>query len=210
MAESTNTNEPSTSASLLQLARDGDPDGWSRLAQIYGPIVYAWARKCGCQTADAADVMQETFASVTKAIGRFDHDRPGATFRGWLWTIARNKIRDQARDDQAGLAMGGTDANLKMQNVAADPSQPPSEPPSEPPDEPPSENASDIASVRRRTVELMRESFDPRSWRMFWETTIIGRDAAEVAKEMDVSRWAVYKARARVLQRLQQEMKGLE
>ncbi len=56
----------------------------------------------------------------------------------------------------------------------------------------------------------MRESFDPRSWRMFWETTIIGRDAAEVAKEMDVSRWAVYKARARVLQRLQQEMKGLE
>jgi RNA polymerase sigma-70 factor (ECF subfamily) len=45
---------------------------------------------------------------------------------------------------------------------------------------------------------------------MFWETTIETRDPADVAEEMGVSRWAVYKARARVLHRLQLEMKGLE
>jgi DNA-directed RNA polymerase specialized sigma subunit len=32
----------------------------------------------------------------------------------------------------------------------------------------------------------------------------------QVADEMGVSRWAVYKARARVLQRLQQQMDGIE
>jgi RNA polymerase sigma-70 factor (ECF subfamily) len=45
---------------------------------------------------------------------------------------------------------------------------------------------------------------------MFWETTVEGRDPAHVAEEMGVSRWAVYKARARVLQRLQTQMSGME
>jgi RNA polymerase sigma-70 factor (ECF subfamily) len=195
-------SEPSTSVSMLQRARDGDAEGWRRLAQVYGPIVYGWARRCGCQSADAADVMQETFASVAGAIERFDHDRDGATFRGWLWTITRNKLRDRARAGDDQYAAGGTAAQIAMQQVpvplqgleAA---------------EPPSESRSDAVSARRRTLELLRENFDPRSWRMFWETAVEGREPAAVAEEMAVSRWAVYKAKARVLQRLQQELAGL-
>ncbi len=216
MSFGTHDSEPSTSTSLLYRAREGDGDSWRRLAQVYGPVVYAWARRSGCQSADAADVMQETFASVAKAIGGFDYSKPGSTFRGWLWTITRNKIRDRAR--AAGLtAAGGTEANLKMQQVAGeeplvdselgDPQLVDSPVESE---LPPGDETSDIASVRRRTIELMRESFDPRSWRMFWETAVEGREPAAVADEMGVSRWAVYKARARVLHRLQQEMQGLD
>ena len=106
--------EPSTSASLLQSARRGDADGWRRLAQIYGPIIYGWARRCGCQSADAADVMQDTLTSMTTALSRFDHNQPDSTFRGWLWTITRNKIRDRARRSDE-LAAGGTEANLRLQ-----------------------------------------------------------------------------------------------
>jgi RNA polymerase sigma-70 factor (ECF subfamily) len=200
-------DEPSTSESLLQSARRGDADGWRSLAQIYGPIIYAWARKCGCQSADAADVMQETLASVTSALSRFDHDQPGATFRGWLWTITRNKLRDRARGENE-LATGGTEANLRLQQVAdraIDPDQGSMES-----SEPPSELASDLASARSRTLALLRDHFDPRSWKMFWETAVQGRQPADVADEMGVSRWAVYKARARVLQRLQQQMTGIE
>ena len=187
---------------MLQRAREGDAGGWRRLAQVYGPIVYGWARRCGCQSADAADVMQETFASVAAAISRFDHRRDGATFRGWLWTIVRNKLRDRARADEDQYAIGGTAAQIAMQQVAS---------PLVAFDcvDPPSECESDDAVARRRTLELLRESFDPRSWRMFWETTIEGRQVSDVAEEMAVSRWAVYKARARVLNRLKQEMAGL-
>lgn len=195
--------EPSTSASLLQRACHGDVDGWRKLAQIYGPIVYAWARRSGFQEADAADVMQDTFAAVAKALPAFDHEREGATFRGWLWTITRNKLRDHARAAEAQAA-GGTNAQLRMQQI-----------PDESlakiqADEPPSEARSDAASIRRHAIAMLRESVDPRSWRMFWETAVESRDPSDVAEEMGVSRWAVYKARARVLHRLQQEMKGLE
>ncbi|QDT10366.1 RNA polymerase sigma factor [Planctomycetes bacterium K23_9] len=198
--------EPSTSGSLLQRARDGDADSWRRLAQIYGPIVYSWARRCGCQSADAADVMQETFAAVSAAIGRFDYERPDASFRGWLWTITRNKVRDQARRDD-GHGVGGTEAQVRLGSIAdqvadqiamlenADP---------------PSDLASDVASAQLRACEMIRHTVEPRSWRMFWETAVQGREPAAVAEEMDVSKWAVYKAKARVLQRLQRQLAGLE
>jgi len=202
MNQSHSFEEPSTSVSLLQRARQGDPDGWRRLAQIYGPVVYGWARKCGCQSADAADVMQDTLAAVAGALDRFDDGRPDATFRGWLWTIARNKIRDRARSRPDERPVGGTAAQLRLHDVAA------SEPIGN--EAPPTDAASDAAEARGRLVELLRPEFDPRSWRMFWDTAVVGRSPADVADEMGVSRWAVYKARARVLQRIRQEMKGLE
>lgn len=207
MNQSQRDNEPSTSTSLLQSARRGDADGSRRLAQIYGPMIYGWARRCGCQSADAADVMQDTLTSMTTALSRFNHDQPDATFRGWLWTITRNKIRDRARHSDE-LAAGGTEANLRLHQVP-DPISNAAEGAIEA-SEPPSELESDIAAARSRALALLRGSFDPRSWQMFWETTVQGREPAHVAEEMGVSRWAVYKARARVLQRLQQQMDGIE
>lgn len=187
---------------MLARARGGDPESWKQLARVYGPIVYGWARRCGCQSADAADVMQDTFAAVAQALSRFDHQRDGATFRGWLWTISRNKIRDRARLVAEEAAAGGTEANMALGQIVdghvIDT------------EDPPTSIQSDAAEARRRMIELLRQNYDPRSWRMFWETTVIGRQPVDVADEMGVSKWAVYKARARVLQRLQQEMNGLE
>jgi RNA polymerase sigma-70 factor (ECF subfamily) len=77
-------------------------------------------------------------------------------------------------------------------------------------DQPPSSPAQDARAARLRMLEILRHSYDPRSWRMFWETTAGGREPADVAEEMDVSRWAVYKARGRILQRLRDELDGLD
>lgn len=198
------SSEPSTSVSMLHRAQQGDDESWKQLAQVYGPIVYAWARRSGCQAADAADVMQDTFASVAGALERFDAEREGATFRGWLWTIVRNKIRDLHRDHGCEIAVGGTDAQLAMGN------HPGVDRSAHLGDDPPTDAATDSANVRLRMIQWLRDDFDPRSWTMFWETTVQGRQVEAVAEEMAVSRWAVYKARARVLQRLKQEMEGLE
>ncbi|GEM_PF-5377031 len=59
-------------------------------------------------------------------------------------------------------------------------------------------------------VDLLRPDSHPRSWRMFLETAVAGPQVAEVAAEMSVAKRAVCKARARVLQRLQQEFSGLK
>ncbi|TWT68156.1 RNA polymerase sigma factor [Crateriforma conspicua] len=184
-------DEPSTHPSLLDRARLGDDEGWHTLVQVYGPIVYRWIRRCGVQSADAADVMQDTFLSVAKALPKFDLDRSGATFRGWLWTIARNKLRDRQRADQRSpISLDDADLRWSEQDDA----------------HPPSELADDVQSIQKRLLQVLRHSTDPKTWQMFLRTAVEGCDPAIVAKEMCVSRWTVYKARARVLQRLRKEL----
>ncbi len=200
-------DEPSTDRSLLSRARQGSDQGWRILVQIYGPIVYGWIRRCGRQPADAADVMQETFMAAAAALGRFDDRRDGNSFRGWLWTIARNKLRDQQRRERQPSAIGGSDAQLRLQQIPDSANDPLTRLEQ---DEPPSTLENDRRAIRLRALECLRQSIDPRSWKMFWEATVQGRDPQIIADEMGVSRWAVYKARARVLQRLREELAGLE
>src|SRR6478672_13496507 len=84
---------PITRASLLIQIRDGtNQAAWQEFVDLYGPVVYGFARKRGLQDADAADLMQDVLRSVSSAISRLDYDRKQGTFRGWLFTITRNKI----------------------------------------------------------------------------------------------------------------------
>jgi RNA polymerase sigma factor (sigma-70 family) len=86
-------DSPLTRASLLVQLRDGGNQGaWQEFVKLYGPMVYGFARKRGLQDADAADLMQDVMRSVSGAIGRLDYDRQQGSFRGWLFTITRNKV----------------------------------------------------------------------------------------------------------------------
>jgi len=38
---------PTLSSTLLQRVRDMNPDGWNRLVEVFGPIVYRWCRQSG-------------------------------------------------------------------------------------------------------------------------------------------------------------------
>src|ERR1700741_2342647 len=85
-------DSPLTRASLLIQIRNGaNTVAWDEFVQLYGPVVSGFARKRGLQDADAADLMQDVLRSVSSSIGRLDYDRERGTFRGWLFTITRNK-----------------------------------------------------------------------------------------------------------------------
>jgi RNA polymerase sigma-70 factor (ECF subfamily) len=55
---------------------------------------------------------------------------------------------------------------------------------------------------------MLQSDFQPNTWRAFWETGVNGRDAREVADELDMSIGAVYAARFRVQQRIREELAG--
>src|SRR5947209_20533536 len=83
-----------TSLSLLERVRAADPQAWQRLVHVYSPLIFSWCRRTGLGPDDAADVMQDVWQAVSAAIGRFRRSAESGTFRGWVWTITRNKLRD--------------------------------------------------------------------------------------------------------------------
>src|SRR5260370_13011408 len=96
---------PTTRPSLLVRLRDAQDElAWSQFVEIYAPLVYGFARKHGLQDADAADVTQDVLRSVATAAKRLEYDPQRGSFRGWLFTVVRNPLRDflagQARQCQ--------------------------------------------------------------------------------------------------------------
>ena len=84
---------PLTRVTLLNRLRDGrDGDAWREFIHLYGPVVYGFARNRGLQDADAADLMQEVLRSIARNAARMEYDPKRGTFRGWLYTVTRNKI----------------------------------------------------------------------------------------------------------------------
>ena len=95
--------------SLLRRVRERDGAAWTRLSRVYGPLIYEWCRRVGTPPADAADVVQEVFVAVYRSLDNFQAANPQDSFRGWLWTITRNKLRDlHRREAVTPRAVGGT------------------------------------------------------------------------------------------------------
>jgi RNA polymerase sigma-70 factor (ECF subfamily) len=188
---------PSTSTTLLKQLRACEPAAWDRLCQVYGPLVYRWARSLALQEADAADVVQEVFRTVATSLNRFHHESPHDSFRGWLWGITRNKVREQHRR-LAGqpAAAGGSDAQRQLLEVAEPVSDCTSEAPVP---------AADAVQVHR-AVALIQIEFEGRTWQAFWRSAVDGQSAAEIARELGMTPRAVRQAKYRVLRRLRQEL----
>jgi RNA polymerase sigma-70 factor (ECF subfamily) len=186
-----------TSPTLLQRVRALEPAAWERLAELYGPLIYSWCRRYGLQAPDAADVFQEVFSAVAAAIDRFEHGASGSTFRGWLWTITRNKICDfyRRRQNEVG-GVGGTAAQIQLMEI---------------PDELMDSNGdvsshSAMSSLMHRGLEMVRAQFEPRTWEAFWRVAVEGQTTADVAADMGITANGVRQAKSRVLRRLRAEL----
>ncbi len=193
------TTSPSTSFSLIRQARALDPEAWRTLSRLYGPLVYRWARQYHLQAHDAADVVQNVFVSVFRGIGKLSLEGPQASFRGWLWTITRNRVRELARQRVARpLAAGGSDAHQFLHELPA---------PMDDTDtgESPIPSADETESgLAHRALELVRETLDPRTWEAFRRTTLHEEPATQVAADLGMTSKAVRQAKYRVLCRLRE------
>ena len=189
-----------TSMSLLGRAKAGEDEAWRRLVGLYAPLVYEWCRRNGLQADDAADVAQDVFAAVARNIESFRRDRPGDSFRGWLWTIARNKIRDHFRKLK-GLPKGegGTRAQSRLAEIP----------------EPSAELSKSAlpgnsdSSLERRAVEMVRAGVEERTWQAFWRVAVEGGEVPAVAKSLGISVQAFYDAKYRIRRKVRQELDGL-
>src|SRR5262245_3682403 len=193
---------PLTRASLLGRIRDGrDLEAWRQFVQVYAPVVYGFARKRGLQDADAADVMQDVLRSVAGAASRLQYDSARGTFRGWLYTVARNKIFNflESRRNKLAQGTGDTGARERLEAVAS-----PEQQLAESWDQ---EYERSLASI---AMERIKTEVQPATWQAFWQTAVQGRSARDVGVSLKMSAGAVYVARSRVLARLKEEVQRLK
>ncbi len=180
----------STSPSLLDGVRARDGAAWRRLARLYSPMVYRWARRSGLQSHDAQDVVQNVFLAVASGIEHFQRGRPGDSFRGWLWTTCRNKILDLLRKRQHELqAIGGSDAQRHIAEFAM-------------PELTTEEICAERSRLRHRALVLLRDQFEESVWQAFFRTVVHCDRPADVARDLGVSVATVYRARSRVQSQL--------
>jgi RNA polymerase sigma factor (sigma-70 family) len=186
-------DSPVTRPSLLIRLRNADDgEAWSQFVEIYVPLIYGTARKQGLKEADAADLVQDVLRSVAGAIRKLEYDPRAGSFRGWLFTITRNRLNSlwvsRARKD-AGL--GGTTAQAKLNS------------------QPAAEDQSQWNIEYRRRVfawaaERVRKEVEESTWQAFHQTAVEGKSGKEVAAALGMSVAAVYLAKGRVMVRLKE------
>ena len=199
-SEPTGDGPESTALSLLAQLRVSRPDGWRRLAALYGPLIYSWCRQMNLQDHDASDVVQDVLRTVMQNIGGFRRERPGDSFRGWLRTITRNKVRDLWRKRAADPdGVGGTTMQMKLMQLPDAEACPRCQ----------DQELREIRQIYHRALAIVRDEFEVTTWQAFWRVVVDGRAAVDVAADLSVSTNAVYIAKSRVLSRLRAEFAEL-
>src|SRR5215510_4080581 len=85
-----------TRASLLERLKDmGDQTSWNTFHELYHDLIFSVARRAGLNESEAGEVVQDTLISVAKKMPGFTYDPAKDSFKGWLLTVVRWRIRDQ-------------------------------------------------------------------------------------------------------------------
>lgn len=192
---------PETKPSLLVRIRDhGDESSWSRFIEIYAPLVYSFLRGRGLQDADAADLTQDVMASVATAVKSFNYEPELGTFRGWLFTVVQNRLRNYWRRRSRRVeGTGDTQAHKDLL-------------------EHPDASNGDLDQwdreherhVFRHAAEQVRSAVRDSTWQAFWMTAVEGQPANRTAEQLGLTVAAVHLAKGRVLARIKEHIYLLE
>jgi RNA polymerase sigma-70 factor (ECF subfamily) len=188
-----------TSSSLVARIRDKEPEAWTRLVQLYSPLVYRWCQRYGLQEADMADVGQDVFRTVAQSIADFHHDQTGDSFRGWLHAITCSRVLDfLRRRAREVVGAGGSDVRDQMLQV-----------PGSDADSDEKDREDDKLVLLRSALELVLASCKEDTRQAFLKVVIEGRRPAEVAQELGMTANTIYLAKSRILRRIREEFAQL-
>ena len=137
---------------------------------------------------------------VSPVTRRMVYDRSG-TFRGWLYTVTRNKIYNfLSAQRHRPRGSGDPDAHERLDSTPA----------REVNGGPDAEWEKEYQrGLSARAMEKVKDEFQPATWRAFWETAVEGKAAAEVGTGLKMTPGAVYVAKSRVLSRLRDEVRKM-
>lgn len=189
---------PDTRQSLLQRVKDSsNGEAWTEFVTIYRPAILRFALRRGLQLADAEDVTQRVFVSVSRKMKDWDAQKTTGSFRAWLLQVARHAVINAVTRQPSTRAAGGTST---MQRILQQP------------DHQSLEDELDWEYQRaefRKAADDVRSEFEPATWSSFWMTAVENQNIPDVANVLEKSIGSVYAARSRVLRRIKQRVQQL-
>ena len=169
---------------LAARALQGDDAAFALLVSRHKGWAYQFVRRYVGNSADAYDVLQETFFSAWRALARYERDRP---FEFWLRRIALNKCRDRNRRETVRRLIGarsGAEESDEIQDPAPGPSAL-------------TEGDQELRLLERYIAKLPRSLMEP-----LLLTALEGLSQEEAGKLLGISAKAietkVYRARMRL------------
>lgn len=192
---------PDTRASLIQRLPDAaDAMAWNEVIDIYSPLIRRLAVSHGMQSADADDLTQEVFASVSQSIQRWLDREDRGPFRAWLLSIARNAaINHLTRRATKTLAAGGSRGDSEWLQR-----------PSRQQEITDQFDVEFRKQVFRWAAARVKNQVAPKTWSAFWLTQIEGQSVENASRQLDVTVGAIYVNRSRVMKRMKESVKQYE
>jgi RNA polymerase sigma factor (sigma-70 family) len=187
---------PQTTVSLLSRLRDAhDQAAWREFDHRYREFLLRFCRRRGVPWADAEDVVQHIFVSLTKALADFSYDPARGRFRDYLYRCARNGISAWLARPNRGVQPLDTSVAGRAAPIGAADSDRDAE----------GERVWEeewVSHHYRLAMETIRRTFEPRSVAVF-DGSIAGASVAELAAEFGMSEQAVHKVRQRIRDRME-------
>ena len=165
-------------ADLVNAAQGGDREALASLYERYFDAVYDFAARMVRDRDEAADIAQETFLKAMNGLGGL---KQGASFRGWLFSIARNTAlnRLERRGRTRPLTTPGDDGEeLALDVVDTSRFSSPQE-------------AAEAAAAARLVWEAA-SALDPRQLSLLDLHVRQGLDAEEIAQALGITRNNAY------------------
>jgi RNA polymerase sigma factor (sigma-70 family) len=176
---------------MMRLRDPQDAPAWCEFVALYAPVIYRLARRHGLQDGEAADFTQSVLQAVPSAAERLKVDPGPGTFRGWMFSLVHPRLSDLLKQQKTPTIVSENWWTEGQQDAGI-----------------PSPSDMWKEEHRRQLVVLAAEKakavFTEPAWLAFERTALLGRDQAEVARELGTSVGSVHAARCRVQAKIQQ------
>ena len=176
--------ETITHEELVDKCKRGDPSGYTGLYNLYAKEIYNSIYRLVNHTAEAEDILQESFVAAFQAISGFEHT---GGFRAWVKRIAINKSIDCLRKKKLRF-VELEPAGIRMEEV-----------------EPVDENAFifQVAEVKK-AIEVL-----PESYRTIFQLHVFENiPQVEIARMLDIApntvRIQYFRAKQKILTTLKE------
>jgi RNA polymerase sigma-70 factor (ECF subfamily) len=205
------TNESiRTRPSLLERLKDlGDNASWDEFYQTYRKLIYSVARRSGLSEDESEEVVQNTVISVARKMPGFTYDPARDSFKGWLLTVTRWRMRDQlqrrrdiGKQNRRAASDLADESGTQTGTIERIP-DPTGSPLEAIWDEEWEKNLVQVALAR------IKRQVHPRHYEIYYLQVILGQPVPEVARALRVSRAQIYVAKHRVGNLIRKEVTKL-